>query len=126
MTNILVDTHVLLWALGEPKRLAPGARAALEDGANEVFVSAVSAWEISINAALGKLRAPHDLAAGVRALRFVPIDVTFADGVAVRRLPDIHRDPFDRMLIAQTLERDLTLMTTDARIRQYDVATMQA
>lgn len=93
MTNILVDTHVLLWALGEPTRLAPDARGALEDGDNEVFVSAVSAWEISIKAALGKLHAPDDLASGVRALRFVPIDITFADGLAVRRLPDIHRDP---------------------------------
>lgn len=126
MTNILVDTHVLLWALGEPTRLAPDARGALEDGDNEVFVSAVSAWEISIKAALGKLHAPDDLASGVRALRFVPIDITFADGLAVRRLPDIHRDPFDRMLVAQGLERDLMLMTNDDRIRQYAVPTMQA
>lgn len=126
MTNILVDTRVLLWALGEPTRLAPDARGALEDGDNEVFVSAVSAWEISIKAALGKLHAPDDLASGVRALRFVPIDITFADGLAVRRLPDIHRDPFDRMLVAQGLEPDLMLMTNDDRIRQYAVPTMQA
>lgn len=126
MTNILVDTHVLLWALGEPKRLAPDARTALEDGDNEVFVSAVSAWEISIKAALGKLRAPDDLARGVRSLRFIPIDITFADGLAVRQLPEIHRDPFDRMLIAQCLERDLVLMTNDERIQQYAVATTRA
>lgn len=126
MTNILVDTRVLLWALGEPTRLAPDARGALEDGDNEVFVSAVSAWEMSIKAALGKLHAPDDLASGVRALRFVPIDITFADGLAVRRLPDIHRDPFDRMLVAQGLEPDLMLMTNDDRIRQYAVPTMQA
>ena len=126
MTNILVDTHVLLWALGEPERLAVEARAALENGDNEVFVSAVSAWEISIKAALGKLRVPEDLARGVRSLRFIPIDITFEDGLAVRQLPEIHRDPFDRMLIAQCLERDLVLMTNDERIQQYTVATTRA
>jgi PIN domain nuclease of toxin-antitoxin system len=126
MTNILVDTHVLLWALGEPKRLSPDARTTLEDSHNEVFVSAVSAWEISVKAALGRVRAPQDLATGVRSLRFVPVDVTFADGLAVRQLPEIHRDPFDRMLIARCLERDLVLMTNDERIPRYAVATTRA
>jgi PIN domain nuclease of toxin-antitoxin system len=126
MKNLLVDTHVLLWALSSPDKLSPQAREVLVDPDNEVFVSAVTAWEISIKAALGKLRAPDDLLDQLRRLRFRPLPITFEHGIAVRDLPMIHRDPFDRMLVAQAQAHGLTLVTSDKSIMQYDVATMGA
>jgi PIN domain nuclease of toxin-antitoxin system len=126
MKNLLVDTHVLLWALGSPDNLSPGTRQTLIDPDNEVFVSAATAWEISIKVAIGKLRAPSDLDAQVRRLRCRPLPITFEHAIAVRDLPMIHRDPFDRMLIAQAKANGLTLVTSDKTIAQYDVSTMDA
>jgi PIN domain nuclease of toxin-antitoxin system len=126
MNNLLVDTHVLLWALGSPDSLSERTRQTLVDPDNEVFVSTVTAWEISIKTAIGKLRAPSDLHEQIRRLRFRPLPVTFEDGIAVRGLPMIHRDPFDRMLIAQARAHGLTLVTNDKDITQYDVSTMNA
>jgi PIN domain nuclease of toxin-antitoxin system len=126
MNNLLVDTHVLLWALSSPDNLSPRARAALVDPDNEVFVSAATAWEISIKSAIGKLRAPSDLEQQVRRLRFRPMPITFEHGAAVRDLPMLHRDPFDRMLIAQAKAHGLTLVTSDKAIMQYDITTLAA
>lgn len=126
MNNLLVDTHVLLWALGSPDKLKPDTRHALADPGNEVFVSAATAWEISIKTAIGKLRAPADLEQQVRRLRFRPLPVTFEHGLAVRDLPMIHRDPFDRMLITQAQANGLILVTNDEKITQYEVSTMGA
>lgn len=126
MNNLLVDTHVLLWALSSPDNLQPATRQALVDPDNEVFVSAATAWEISIKAAIGKLRTPSDLEQQVRRLRFRPLPITVEDGIAVRDLPMIHRDPFDRMLIVQARAHALVLVTNDKRIIQYDVPTLGA
>ena len=126
MNNLLVDTHVLLWALGSPDDLSERTRQTMVDPDNEVFVSAVTAWEISIKTAIGKLRAPSDLHEQIQRLRFRRLPITFEDGIAVRDLPMIHRDPFDRMLIAQARARGLTLVTNSTDITQYDVSTMDA
>jgi PIN domain nuclease of toxin-antitoxin system len=126
MNNLLVDTHVLLWALGSPNSLSERTRQTLVNPDNEVFVSAVTAWEISIKTAIGKLRAPSDLHEQIRRLRFRTLPITFEDGIAVHDLPMIHRDPFDRMLIAQAKAHGLTLITSDKDIAQYDVSTMEA
>jgi PIN domain nuclease of toxin-antitoxin system len=126
VSNFLVDTHVLLWALSSPDELSPGTRQALVNPENEVFVSAATAWEISIKAAIGKLHAPLDLSQQVRRLRFRPLPITFEHAMAVRDLPMIHRDPFDRMLITQANAHGLTLVTADKKITQYNVSTMEA
>lgn len=126
MTNLLVDTHVLLWALDETDRLRDETRNALVDPDNEVFVSAATAWEMSIKASIGKLRTPHDLVDQLQRMRFTPLAVTLEDAVAVRDLPMIHRDPFDRMLIAQAQSRGFTLVTNDNQIEQYEVRTISA
>jgi prevent-host-death family protein len=110
----------------QPGKLSERARHTLVDPDNEVFVSAVTAWEISIRTAIGEFRAPPDLHEQVQRLRFRPLPMTFEDGVAVRDLPMIHRDPFDRLLIAQARARGLTLVTDDEDITQYDVSTMDA
>lgn len=122
--RLLLDTHVLLWALSNDPALSQAARTAIIDGRNEVLVSAVSAWEITIKKALGRLRAPDDLPDQLAARRLVPLDVTIAHALAVGDLPAHHADPFDRLLIAQARTDRLTLVTRDPHIRLYEVETL--
>jgi PIN domain nuclease of toxin-antitoxin system len=126
VTRFLLDTHALLWALGDPDLLTPMARDALSDPANEVFVSAASAWEMAIKVGLGKLRVPDDLEDQLRISGFVALPVDVGVAFAVRLLPPHHRDPFDRLLVAQAQRDQLTLVTRDASIRQYSVRVLEA
>lgn len=126
MSNLLVDIHVLLWTLDDTDRLRTETRRTLANPDNEVFVSAATAWEISIKASIGKLRTPSDLKAQLRRMRFATLPVTLEDVLAVRDLPLLHRDPFDRMLIVQASNHGLTLVTNDVQIEQYDVPTISA
>lgn len=121
--NLLLDTHILLWALGSPDRLWPELRASLEDPDNTVFVSAVSAWEIEIKRALGKLRAPEDVGARFKEARFIELPLCVRHVQEITHLPDLHKDPFDRMLIAQAQADRLILATRDENIRRYPVET---
>ncbi|MBI5510860.1 MAG: type II toxin-antitoxin system VapC family toxin [Deltaproteobacteria bacterium] len=123
--NYLLDTHALIWALQEPKKLGKGARGALESGQNVVWVSAASAWEIAIKAGYGKIRFP--LAALPEALGdagFVELAVNLRHTIVVKDLPPIHRDPFDRLLVAQALEEGLVLITHDEALSAYQVRTL--
>ncbi len=122
--NLLLDTHVVLWALLAPEKIAVAPRRALEDPKNVVFVSAVSAWEIEIKRALGKLRVPTDLADQLAAARFNELPLRLRHVDALQRLPDLHRDPFDRMLVAQAEVDGLTLVTHDRQILAYPVRTL--
>ena len=124
MMRLLLDTHALLWTLGEPAKLRNEAREAIEDEGNDVFVSAVSAWEIAIKRALGKLSAPDDLEPGIVSQGFSPLHITFHHAEVAGALPQHHADPFDRMLIAQAQAEGLTLVTRDARIPLYGVRTL--
>lgn len=123
--RLLLDTSALLWWLAD-EGLAVQARDAIADPENLVAVSAVSAWEISIKKALGKLSAPDDLEHQVEAGGFTPLPVTFAHGVAEGQLARHHDDPFDRMLIAQAVAEGLTIVTRDKRFSDYNVALMPA
>lgn len=125
--NLLLDTHVLLWALDDDLSLSQAARHAIIDGNNIVFVSAATAWEIAIKKALGKLNAPtDDYLEELRRHRFTPLDITSEHALAVERLPPHHADPFDRLLVAQAQIEKLTLITRDSRIQAYDVRTIKA
>ena len=124
--RLLLDTHVLLWALTDDPSLSAAARAAIVDGRNRVVVSAVSAWEITIKRSLGKLRAPADLAEAVAAHRFTPLAVSLEHALAFGALPDLHRDPFDRLLVAQAGVEGLTIVTRDRAIARYDVDVLGA
>ncbi len=123
--RLLLDTHVLLWALTADSRLRPAVRDLIIDGTTEVLVSAASAWEITIKRAIGKLGSPDDLPAQLVAARFDELPVTVEHAVAVLDLPDHHRDPFDRMLVAQARVEGLTLVTHDSNLSRYDVAVLE-
>lgn len=123
--NLLLDTHVLIWALENNPMLSPDARDAIIDGKNMVFVSAVSAWEISIKKAMGKLKAPDNLEEETRLHRFTQLNISFEHAQLAGKLPDIHKDPFDRMLIAQAVIEKLTLITSDSRIAEYEVSLLK-
>jgi len=120
--RLLLDTHVLLWALATPARLPARVAAAVRDPESSAFVSAASIWEIAIKAALGKLSADVDeVVATLDAVGFEPLDVSLTHAAAVRRLPDHHRDPFDRMLVAQAIQDGLTIVTHDRAFAAYRV-----
>ena len=125
--NLLIDTHVLLWAVDDDPSLSRAARAAITDGHNVVFVSAATAWEITIKKALGKLQAPTGTyLEELRRHRFTPLDITTEHALAVETLPPHHADPFDRMLVAQAQVEKLTLVTRDARLKDYAVPIIWA
>lgn len=122
--RLLLDTHVLLWAHGDPSRLG-GARELLDDAANDLVFSAASAWEVAIKVSLGRLRLPEPVQTWVPSrvaalgARTVPVDVDHATGVAT--LPPVHRDPFDRLLVAQASALNATLVSADPVFARYDV-----
>lgn len=123
--RLLLDTNALLWWLAD-EGLTPQAQDAIADPDNLVVVSAVSAWEISIKKALGKLAAPDDLEHQLHAGGFTPLPVTIAHGIAAGQLARHHDDPFDRMLIAQAIAEGLTIVARDKRFSDYSVALLPA
>ena len=122
--NLLLDTHALLWWVGG-ESLSTEAASAIADPENLVCVSAASVWEIGIKEALGKLSVEGDLD-GILAEDFEPIPITFDDARRAGALPRHHRDPFDRMLVAQALGRELTLVSRDSRMDPYGVPILRA
>ena len=123
--RLLLDTHTFLWWLSDWGHLAEDAVAAIGDPANEVFISAVSGWEIGVKRAKGHLTAPDNLASLVEDKQFRHLPLTFRHAERAANLPMHHRDPFDRMLVAQAREEGLVLVTRDTRIPLYDVLTMR-
>lgn len=128
--RVLLDTECWLWMALTPERLSASSRALVESTANELYLSAASAWEIAIKHALGKLRLPEAPAQYVPArmplLRTSPLSVEHAHALRVSILPPHHRDPFDRLLIAQAQVEDLPVLTADRVFSRYDVATIPA
>ena len=119
--KLLLDTHIFLWCISEPDRLAADQRRQIESLANTVYVSAISVAEIAIKASLGKLTVAFDPNEEIRAAGFEPLHFTGRDAARLQTLPFHHRDPFDRMLIAQALIEGLTLVTDDEIIPRYAV-----
>ena len=122
--NLLVDTCTLLWWVNG-NLLSPDASQAIADPDNRVWVSAASVWEIGIKQSLGKLTVRGDLDAVVDE-DFEHLPITFAHARRAAQLPRHHRDPFDRMLVAQAQAEDLTLATRDRRISSYDVTLLKS
>jgi PIN domain nuclease of toxin-antitoxin system len=119
-SNLLLDTHVFLWWRADDRRLQRSARSAIAE-ADLVFVSAASAWEAAIKAALGRLHLPDTIEAGVEESGFEKLPIAFSHAEAAAALPPHHLDPFDRMLVAQARIEGLTLITHDRRFEPYDV-----
>ena len=121
--KLLLDTQVLLWAAGQPERLSPAARRLLNSTSNELVFSAASLWEVAIKHGLGR----PDFRVEPRVLRralldngYTELPITGEHAVSVDQLPAVHRDPFDRMLLAQALCEGVTLVTADAQLARYD------
>lgn len=124
--KLLLDTHVLLWWLDDPGLLSAAANSAIRDGNSAVHVSAATVWEIVIKKALGKLDAPGNLEETIRTCRFTSLPVTVAHALAVGSLPAHHRDPFDRMLVAQAMIEGLTIVSRDSNVLRYPVPSVLA
>jgi PIN domain nuclease of toxin-antitoxin system len=128
--KLLLDTHALLWSATAPDRLAPEAKAVLEDGTHEILVSIVTAWEIAIKQSLGKLDlaqpAERWLPDVLNRTGFEIADLSLSAALRVRSLAWHHRDPFDRLLIAQALDQGFTIVTRDAVFDAYGVAVLRA
>ena len=127
--RLLLDTHGLLWVAEGGRRLNTVTFDAINDLNNEVYVSAVSTWEIAIKLASGRLSPAPDLERALEAVdryAFIELDINFRHAELAASLPLHHRDPLDRMLIAQAQAEGLTLVTDDSQIARYDVATMSA
>jgi PIN domain nuclease of toxin-antitoxin system len=121
--RLLIDTHVFIWACDAPSKLTTKTRALIAEPANDVFLSAASLWEMTIKAALGKLRFQVDRMPDILAeMGFEPLSITMPHALEAGSLPRHHDDPFDRMLIAQARLDGLTLVTLDRQFASYEVA----
>jgi len=121
VSRLLVDTHAVLWWLTDNEALAATARTAIADPSSEAIVSIASLWEIAIKCSIGKLTIENDLPAIIAEEGFAWLPVSPAHAWEVRALPLHHRDPFDRLLIAQALTERLPVVTADARFAAYGV-----
>ena len=120
--NLLLDTHVLLWAAVEPEKLPSEAGGFILDESNQLWFSAASVWEVAIKASLGRADFdidPHLLRRGLIENGYSELPVTSAHAAAVHHLPELHKDPFDRILVAQAEYEGMLLLTADARVSQY-------
>ena len=124
--RLLLDAHALLWWLADDPTLAPHARSLIADGENDVLVSAATVWEIARKQALGKLDAPDDLVDVLGFIGFEEVPVIGVDGVSAAGLDPHHRDPFDRMLIAQALRLEASIVTRDRIFARYPAGTIPA
>ena len=124
-SRLLLDTHVFLWWRGEPSRRGPAARTRIAT-ADLVFVSVASAWEVAIKRALGRLDLPDSVEAGLIASGFEKLLISFSAAERAATLPPHHRDPFDRMLVAQAQGDGLILVTRDRLLEPYDVEILWA
>lgn len=124
--RLLLDTHVLLWWCDDPNLISAPARNRISDPENIVFISAVSCWEIAIKRGLGKLQAPADLETVIAQCGFVELKISMSHALRTETLPQHHRDPFDRMLIAQADCESATLVSHDRIFEQYGIPLIHA
>ena len=124
--KLLLDTHTLLWAVSAENSLAPQAQKEITAEENIVFVSLASLWEIRIKESLGKIKLPPNFYAGLQPAGFELLPISLGHVDALGKLPHHHRDPFDRMLVAQAKCEQLLLVTRDEEIKKYDVSLLLA
>jgi PIN domain nuclease of toxin-antitoxin system len=120
--RLLLDTHLLIWAVGEPEKLSAAARDLLENPSNDLLFSAASIWEVAIKYGRGRADFridPHLLRRGLLDHGYIEVPVTSAHAAAIEGLPPLHKDPFDRILIAQSAVEEILLLTADPLVAQY-------
>ncbi len=122
--KVLIDTHILLWALISPQKLTVSQKKILEDGKNEIYVSAISLWEISLKHSLGKLELENvtikNILKAITDTGFELLDLRSVEAISFHELPKLHnKDPFDRMLICQAIYNDFTFMSQDSKLEDY-------
>jgi PIN domain nuclease of toxin-antitoxin system len=122
--KLLLDTHAALWWLADDDRIGEEVIRHLTDDTNQVLISAVVIWEIAIKRSLGKLQAPEDLAPTLLGAGAQPLPVTLDHAAAVEKLPWRHRDPFDRLLVAQALTEDAAIVSRDEPLSEYGVTVV--
>ena len=120
MARYLLDTHIFLWWISDAEQLSKEVFDIISDGSNQIYISSATIWEIAIKEALGKLEVDADLDNIIEENGFVELKVSAICANATKKLEQIHRDPFDRMLISQAIEGEMILITTDGYIIQYD------
>lgn len=121
MKRYLLDTHILLWWLANDKKLTKKVTTLITNPKNHIIVSAASVWEIVIKKSLGKLETPDNLKEAILAHHFELLPISVDHALYLEHLPNIHNDPFDRLLIAQSIVEDLTFVTADKIIPKYDI-----
>lgn len=124
--KLLLDTHAFLWWLNDDHELGPSARRAIESVDSLVYVSAATAWEIALKRANSKLEAPGEIREWIEESAFSDLPVEVEHAVASADLPWHHKDPFDRLLVAQARIEEMTLVTHDDEIRRYEVSILDA
>ena len=121
----LLDTHAFLWWVADDTRLSEAVRKVIKDSENEIMVSSASVWEMSIKTGVGRLRIPGDMtqfmSEQLATQGFSTLPINLHHALHVAKLPLLHRDPFDRMLIAQTIVENLVLITADSAMTQYEI-----
>jgi PIN domain nuclease of toxin-antitoxin system len=122
--RLLLDTNIIIWALNRSERLKQSTLVLLQDPANELYCSVISIWEISIKQSINKLNMPDSYLSILGEQNIGILNITVAHAYAVRSLPRLHNDPFDRMLVVQAMIEDLTLMTHDKQLPAYAVSCM--
>ena len=126
MRRILLDTHVVIWWLADAPNLGEKARSLIQNQQNQIYVSAAAMWELSIKMAKGLLDLPESVFEMIEEDGFIPLSITWFHSRQAGFLPDIHKDPFDRMLIAQVQAEGLELMTADTLIPKYGIRVIDA
>jgi PIN domain nuclease of toxin-antitoxin system len=121
--NLLLDTHVVIWWLTDDPTLSDDVKERL-DTEPDIWLSAATVWEVAVKQAIGKLKEPVDLPERIRDSGFRELPIRADHAIVAGRLPLIHRDPFDRILVAQAQRENLTLVTRDPEIRKYDVPVL--
>jgi PIN domain nuclease of toxin-antitoxin system len=124
--RLLVDSNAFIWAYARPAELSMPARQALGDATNDRFISMASIWEIAIKQSTGKLELTNHIASAIDDLALEPLAIALTHVTRTRSLPFHHRDPFDRMLVAQAIEEGLTIVTRDRRLQAYGVPVLEA
>jgi PIN domain nuclease of toxin-antitoxin system len=126
MERLLLDTHTLLWALSSPLELSDKARSAIAEPKNLVHISIASLWECTIKASIGKLDLPDDFFSVILRGGYLLLPIQVSELAELRALPMRHRDPFDRILVAQARVQGLILVTRDKLVSEYDVRTLSS